>query len=54
MWNEGWDGGLGVKLQSEQNATNEQTGWTKMKMTEKLDCIKVISMKIKEENQEDK
>lgn len=44
MWHEGWGGGgMGwgwvwqrVELQSEQNATNEQMGWTKMKMTEKL------------------
>lgn len=33
--------GVGVELQSEQNATNEQIGWTKMKMTETLGCIKV-------------
>lgn len=44
---EGGRGG-GVELQSEQNATNERTGWTKMKMTEKLGRIKVISTKIKE------
>lgn len=52
-----WEGcgfwGRGV-LQSEQNATNEQTGWTKMKMTETLDCIKVRRTKMKLENLEDK
>lgn len=43
-----WGGVSWVELQSEQNATNEQMGWTKMKMTEKLGCIKVRRTKIKE------
>lgn len=44
-----WSGvGWGLILQSEQNATNEQTAWTKMKLTEKLGSIKVIRTRIKE------
>lgn len=41
-----------MEIQSEQNVTNEQTGWRKMKMTEKLGCMKVRT-NMKEENQED-